>query len=185
MKPYTILVPLDDSRFSRQILPRVCRMFNPSTYGMLLLRVTDKPAGIVAPPPRPIAYGYGTLNVYESAHDVEMAIHPIYSEQRVDSLRAELDAQLRSDAVPLREQGYTVATIVRFGDPANEIVEVAEQEHVDLIAMATHGRTGVYRLLQGSVAEHVLHRAPVPVLLVQPEGVELRERGHDHATSAR
>lgn len=50
------------------------------------------------------------------------------------------------------------------GEPASAIVELAEQEQADLIVMGTHGRTGLTRLLMGSVAEAVVRRAPCPVL---------------------
>jgi nucleotide-binding universal stress UspA family protein len=49
------------------------------------------------------------------------------------------------------------------GDPAGTIVEVAEHENCDLIVMGTHGRTGLRRLLMGSVAEAVVRRATCPV----------------------
>jgi nucleotide-binding universal stress UspA family protein len=50
-----------------------------------------------------------------------------------------------------------------MGDPATEIVALAEEENVDLIVMGTHGRTGIKRLLMGSVAEAVVRRASCPV----------------------
>lgn len=50
------------------------------------------------------------------------------------------------------------------GDPARSIVELAEQERCDLIIMGTHGRTGMTRLVMGSVAEGVMRRAKCPVL---------------------
>lgn len=50
------------------------------------------------------------------------------------------------------------------GDPAGEIVETAEKEQVEMIVMGTHGRTGLKRLLMGSVAEAVVRRAKCPVL---------------------
>jgi universal stress protein A len=53
------------------------------------------------------------------------------------------------------------------GGPIHEIVAFAEREHVDLIVMGSHGRTGLSRLLMGSVAEGVARRAPCPVLIVK------------------
>jgi nucleotide-binding universal stress UspA family protein len=53
------------------------------------------------------------------------------------------------------------------GDPAAEIVRLAESEGADMIVMATHGRTGLRRLLMGSVAEAVVRRAACPVLTVK------------------
>lgn len=59
-----------------------------------------------------------------------------------------------------------------IGEPADAIVELAENEDVDLIVMGTHGRSGFSRLLMGSVAEAVVRRAPCPVLTFkQPEKV--------------
>lgn len=53
------------------------------------------------------------------------------------------------------------------GDPIDVILNTARDAHVDLIVMGTHGRTGLSRLLMGSVAEHVLRKAPCPVLTVR------------------
>jgi universal stress protein A len=53
------------------------------------------------------------------------------------------------------------------GGPIREIVEFAERENVDLIVMGSHGRTGISRLLMGSVAEGVARRAPCPVMIVK------------------
>ena len=55
-----------------------------------------------------------------------------------------------------------------MGSPSLKIVETAEAEHVDLIVMATHGRTGLSHLMVGSVAERVVRTAPCPVLTIRP-----------------
>jgi nucleotide-binding universal stress UspA family protein len=63
-----------------------------------------------------------------------------------------------------------VQTLVKVG-PANEkIVEAAQEKAADLIVMATHGRTGLYHALMGSVAEKVVRQAPCPVLSIRPKG---------------
>ena len=54
-----------------------------------------------------------------------------------------------------------------IGNPATAIVHLAEQEHVDMIVLPTHGRTGLFRLLMGSVAEEVVRKAKCPVLTVK------------------
>lgn len=54
-----------------------------------------------------------------------------------------------------------------IGNPATAIVHLAEQEHVDMIVMPTHGRTGLFRVLMGSVAEEVVRKAKCPVLTVK------------------
>jgi nucleotide-binding universal stress UspA family protein len=61
-----------------------------------------------------------------------------------------------------------VTTVVRTGDPADEISATADEHSVAGVIMATHGRTGLARLALGSVAEGVLHRSTVPVVLLRP-----------------
>ncbi len=68
----------------------------------------------------------------------------------------------------LKEAGVRVKSVVRIGSPLGVILDVAEEEKATLIAMATHGATGLARLLMGSVAEGVMRKSPVPVLLVRP-----------------
>jgi nucleotide-binding universal stress UspA family protein len=70
----------------------------------------------------------------------------------------------------LRETGLTVRTATAAGEAAVEIERWAAREHVDLIALATHGRSGLGRWLYGSVADAVLHSATTPLLLVRPGG---------------
>lgn len=55
------------------------------------------------------------------------------------------------------------------GDPALEIVALAEREGADMIVMSSHGRTGLGRLVMGSVAEAVMRAAPCPILVVKPQ----------------
>ncbi len=56
---------------------------------------------------------------------------------------------------------------VRRGEPASEIIKFAKEHRVDMIVLTTHGRTGISRLLMGSVAEHVIRKAPCPVLTLR------------------
>jgi len=71
-----------------------------------------------------------------------------------------------------------VRHILLEGDPASQIVQYAEEAGIDLIVMGTHGRSGLERLLMGSVAEKVLRDAPCSVLVVKlPKGVPAAERG--------
>jgi hypothetical protein len=66
-----------------------------------------------------------------------------------------------------------MGTLVDVGTPASTISKVARQESVDLIVMATHGRTGLARLTMGSVATTTVQQAHTPVLLVRSPGLEL------------
>jgi universal stress protein A len=65
---------------------------------------------------------------------------------------------------------------VRQGQSAEEIVRLATERKADLIVMGTHGRTGLARLLAGSVAESVLRTAPCPVLAVRTPHISASEK---------
>jgi nucleotide-binding universal stress UspA family protein len=76
------------------------------------------------------------------------------------------------------DPGIAVNHIFLEGDPAAEIVRYARDAGMDLVVMGTHGRTGVERLLMGSVAERTLRDAPCSVLIVKlPKGVPAPEKG--------
>jgi nucleotide-binding universal stress UspA family protein len=75
-------------------------------------------------------------------------------------------AYLERVATPIRQRGIIVNVLVRQGTAAKQIVQAAQDVDADAIAMATHSRRGLNRLVFGSVAEEVLHAAQVPVLLV-------------------
>jgi universal stress protein A len=82
---------------------------------------------------------------------------------------------LAQRAVALAAQGVSVRHVVKVGPAWQEIVNAAAEERADTIVMGTQGRTGLDRLLLGSVAERVIRHAPCPVLTVRPK----REGGAD------
>jgi universal stress protein A len=67
--------------------------------------------------------------------------------------------------------GQKVTPVVRSGSAAEEIVRFAQEEAIDLIVIATHGRTGLQHMVMGSVAEKVVRLASTPVLTVKPKPV--------------
>ena len=92
-------------------------------------------------------------------------------EPSTDQLRKMLE-----DVTPTDSSVSCVRKLI-LGPPADAIVELAEEEDVDFIVMGTHGRTGVTRLLMGSVAEAVVRRASCPVLTFrQPAGTPEKAR---------
>jgi nucleotide-binding universal stress UspA family protein len=80
------------------------------------------------------------------------------------------DAQqyLESVATGLRERGRDVVVVAEVGTPAATIADVAGKQDADVVVMATHGRTGLARVLMGSVATGTLHRARTPLVLFRP-----------------
>ena len=102
---------------------------------------------------------------------MEAAPHVVIDD--IESRRKEAEEYLEPVAAALRAKGVETSWAIRRGRPADEIVAAARESGADLVAMATHGRTGLGRLLFGSVAEAVLRHAPVPVFMIrEPHIVE-------------
>lgn len=81
-------------------------------------------------------------------------------------------------AIQKRLEAWELPTSVRLeteGDPADRILACAEELSVDLVAMSSHGRSGVTRMVRGSVAERVLRRCSVPLLLCTPSSGAINE----------
>lgn len=85
-----------------------------------------------------------------------------------DSEEMETDRRYLADlAATLESEGFEVSSILATGDPATEIIKLASERSVDLIAMATHGHRMFRDFLYGSTADKVRHQVDVPVLLLK------------------
>ena len=136
---HRILVPLENSAYDRAILDHVSALAHACGAAVLLVHVAD---GWVA-------RTYRQLNLRES-----------------DEMKRDL-GYLEEVAARLAGDGLEVDAVLAGGDPSREIVELAEREGCDLIAMSTHGHRFISDLLYGSVANEVRHRSTIPVLLVR------------------
>jgi len=150
-----ILVPLDGSALAEGILPQVNELARVHQAQVLLLRVGF---ALVFPGTDPAEAQVGTI---------------VEAENYIEGVRKRMTVE-----------GLEVETAVRYGFPAEEILTHARRNKVDLIAMATHGRTGPARWVLGSVAEQVLRQADVPVLLFRlPKAAHLKEPAAKYATA--
>jgi nucleotide-binding universal stress UspA family protein len=166
MKRRTILVPLDGSDFSRQIIPAITDLLDPQANTLILLRVAELPVGISSPP-WPVSGGW-VLPTHLGERDLERVRHPIYADQEEESARAAMTHELSEEARPLERAGYSVRVLVRFGEAAEEIIDIVRDGTADMVAMATHSRSGLSHFVLGSVAEQVLRGVDVPVMLLHP-----------------
>ena len=144
MKTNTILFATDFSHSSEAALEYASSLARDQSARLLIVHVEE---------PAP-AYGAGEYSVPPPSVEAKREL-----------------ARLLAQIVPTQgEVPYTHRLLL--GDPAREIIKVATDEDVDLIVMGTHGRTGLVRLLMGSVAETVVRRAGCPVLTIkQPRPV--------------
>ena len=138
------LVPLDGSELSAAILPFITRIAGQLDMEVVLLRVVEP-----IPP-----------QVIESSRYVEI--------EDVEARLAEARAYLRPIVDHLADKGVRTRLEVRHGTPVTEIVGCAQAVGADLIAMTTHGRSGLARLLLGSVADKVLRGSTLPLLVQRP-----------------
>ena len=93
----------------------------------------------------------------QAPEDLQWTINP----------REDVDATLEAAAELAKEAGVEVATYARQGDPADAILDVAEEREADLIVVGNKGMTGAKRFLLGSVPNKVSHHAPCSVLIIR------------------
>ncbi|MBI5953810.1 MAG: universal stress protein [Chloroflexi bacterium] len=139
-----ILVPLDGSPLAEAVLPHAEALAKSEGAELILLRVAVTPAR------------------YLFAHN------PAEGNNVIHMIEKEAEDYMKDEVAKLQNEGIKVTGITRDGTPPKEILEVAEETHADVIAMSTHGRVGIQRLLQGSIAEEVVHASHIPVMLIHP-----------------
>jgi nucleotide-binding universal stress UspA family protein len=97
----------------------------------------------------------------------------------MESDKAIATTYLNNMGARLKEKGITVSTEEKlnidiiYGNPAEEIIKLANEKQVDFIAMTTHGRSGVGRQVFGSVAERILREGNTPLMLVKAPGAKV------------
>ena len=139
-----ILVPIDGSDLAASIIPHARAIAEAMDSRVTLFMVSEE--ALLPPPPGLAAF--------------EAALEPSTAE--ATKILARTSADFRAADIPT-ETGVVIAR-----DRARAILDFAETNDVDLIAMSTHGRRGIGRLVAGSVASNVLHHAKVPVMLYKP-----------------
>lgn len=144
-----VVVPLDGSQLAEGILPHVIELIRERGSQVYLLSVT------------PLALG--TLPAV-----VDTPLPPISLREEERRIERELTEYLQTVAKRLEPVAAGVQVSVRFGRHADEILDFAAGVEADLIAMSSHGRSGIGRWVFGSVADRVLRGAACPVLLVRP-----------------
>jgi nucleotide-binding universal stress UspA family protein len=145
------MVPLDGSKVGEAAIPA-------------LIQLVDK----LAPGTKVEVILIGVITLLRHWVVVGEASAPVsYTEQELNLIKERVSDYLTKTGESLKQKGVTVRAVVSSGNAADEIIKAAEENHVDLIAMSTHGRSGLRRLAFGSITDKVLRRSPVPVLMVR------------------
>ncbi len=146
-----VLVPLDASELAECALSHVKNLVKDGlAEEVTVLNVFAVPVALLGAGGETAAY---------------VDVNAVEDKMKYDSLKYLADVKARLDA-----DGVKVKTESREGSRAAEVIcDYAEKNNVDLIVLATHGYTGLKKLMFGSVALEVLHSSHVPVFLVRPE----------------
>jgi nucleotide-binding universal stress UspA family protein len=137
-----VLVPLDGSPFAENILSHLTRLLSPATSEIILIGVLE-------------------------SHRYMRSMYEYVPEDAMIDIREHYSVYFDGVRKQLQSQGYVVTAHLAEGDAAQQVLEIAQTNHADLIAMTTHGRSGIARWALGSVTERILHATVLPVLLVR------------------
>ena len=146
MKLDTVFVPLDGSMLAESALPVAAEMAMTAGARMILLRAA-------------------VAHTYRGHDPIEAQVTVV---REAETYLGEVAARVR--ALGVKE----VCSSMWYGEPATAIVEAAAFNHADLIVMTTHGRTGLGRLVMGSVAESVLRGTTIPILVLRETGAPVQ-----------
>ena len=155
IRPEVVLVPTDFSPTARQAL-----------------KLAEEVAAAMGPSRLILAHAYYVPVELEMLISSEGSADDGRLLGRISEAAA---AELERILEDLQEAGMSVEYVARHGSPERVIADLATENQADLIVMGTHGRTGVSRMLMGSVAEYVVRVAPCPVLTVGPLPLHLEE----------
>jgi nucleotide-binding universal stress UspA family protein len=149
-----IIVPLDGSKLAESVLPHVEAIAKgTNAEEVILVSVTERvPSYILS---------------YRPVTDYSQPTEEEFVPEAVGKMEKQAQKYLDRVAKRLEAKGIKTETLVLLGDPAEEITLNAEHYGVDLIIMASHGRSGISRWAHGSVADKVFRASSVPVLMVR------------------
>lgn len=149
-----ILIALDDSPHSNRALEFVTRMRWPAGSRVIVLAALQ-------PAATPMSATEAPLTVLS---------------EHLDEQREQLEGLVARAEGTLRESGFSTESRVVMGDPREVLVEVAQSERADVLVVGSRGRTGITKLMLGSVSSHVVTHAPCSVLVVKQAGRGAAER---------
>lgn len=151
-----VLIPHDGSQVASAILPHVLAIEGGFNAEIILLQVIDSLFQLHA--------RIEPIPTYTPEFNAQVV------EQMADYERKAAHHNLEKVKEKLAGYGITrVKILICEGNPGDEIIKVAKKEKIDLIMLSTHGRSGLKRLMLGSVADYVIRHSQCPILTVHPK----------------
>ncbi len=167
-----VLVPLDGSRFSEAVLGRVAQLVEAVDAEALLLTVVEEPkiGGTWMEALPTVDEATGAFGMAEVSYLRNVGEQPGAAETREQTMARALNAaeERLAQVAAAWPSLKTRTRAVHGDDPASAITAIAQEEDIDLIAMSTHGRSGLGRWVYGSNAGKLLLSASVPLFLLRP-----------------
>ena len=166
----TIIVPLDGSEFSERALPVSLELATAFKALLVLVCVAGSesaiPLQLTEEDQKEISEQYADMG----EEDMVLSTGPRKVERAQEQIRAvdEAEEYLASVAAKLSDTGVQIEVAAPYGPAVEGILSEIDLRSADLVVMCTHGRSGLNRLISGSVASAVLAHSPVPVLMVPP-----------------
>ena len=146
-----VLVPLDGSKVGEAAFP-------------VIEQLVDK----MAPKSQVEVILLGVITLLRHWVVVGEASAPVsYTEEEMELIRKRVTDYLETIGASMKKRGVVISTMVRTGNASEEILKAADEIGADLIAMSTHGRSGLRRLAFGSITDKVTRCTKLPVLLVR------------------
>ncbi|MDY6912041.1 MAG: universal stress protein, partial [Chloroflexota bacterium] len=146
-----ILMPLDGSTESETVIPYVEQLASKLKAEVILFQTVEQP--------------YHVVTAAETFTKIP------FNDEEVKPILANILKYLANMSEAFGGKGIVTRSEVRIGDAGEEIITFADEINADLVAMSTHGRSGVSRWTFGSVADKVLRRGNTPLLLVRPHSL--------------
>jgi nucleotide-binding universal stress UspA family protein len=141
-----ILYPTDFSDVSKKALGYIKTLKDAGAKEVIVLHIIDE---------REIAY---ISHLPEASIDIEKL-----EKKREEDVKEEIGAIEKE----LKENGFTVKTIIKKGVPFTDILETEEKENISVVVIGSHGKTCISEMLLGSVSEKVIRKSSKPVLVVR------------------
>jgi nucleotide-binding universal stress UspA family protein len=139
-----ILVPLDGSPLAEAVLPHAEALAKSEHAEIIILRVPNAPVSEF------------------------LSRDPLIAEMIHADMEKESEEYVHNKVAELEKENIKVTGFTKDGPVPDTILAVADETHADIIAMSTHGRTGISRWLLGSVADKIIYHAHIPVMLIHP-----------------